>query len=110
MRVYDVAGNLSGSGEYILGADATGSHACYLVYGVLKAGEQGRELKPGHGHEEIVLCLAGEMRLTGGWTGELRAGQAIHLRGEESCRAGNDTSGEALYVIAGGHSDEGHGH
>ena len=38
MQVYDVAGKVAGSGEYILGADATGSHACYLIYGVLAAG------------------------------------------------------------------------
>lgn len=104
MRVYDVAGKVAGSGEYILGADATGSHACYLIYGVLKAGEQGRELRPGSGHEEMVLCISGEMHLSGTYAGVLRAGQAIHFLGEESCLAGNSSEGDAVYVIAGGHS------
>lgn len=110
MQVHEVATKIIGSGEYILGTDATGSHACYLIYGVLKAGERGRELKPGHGHEEMVLCISGELRLSGGWSGTLRQGQAIHLLGEESCRAENPSTGEAVYVIAGGHSSGGHEH
>jgi uncharacterized cupin superfamily protein len=110
MQVYDVAGKVSGSGEYILGADATGSHACYLIYGVLKPGEQGRELRPGRGHEEMVLCVAGELRLSGGFSGVLRQGQAIHLRGEETCMAENPSKDNAIYIIAGGHAGGGHGH
>ncbi len=108
MRIFDVAEKVAGSGEYILGADATGSHACYLIYGVLRPGEEGRELRPGSGHEEMVLCLSGELRLTGACTGSLRAGQAVHLRGEERCLAANPGAAEARYVIAGGHSSEGH--
>ena len=103
MQVYDVA-ERAGSGEYVLGAEATGSHACYLIYGVLPAGEAGRELSPGQGHEEMVLCIRGALRLTGCWTGTLRAGQAVHLRGTECCLASNPGTSEAVYVIAGGHS------
>ena len=110
MQVHEVASKVTGSGEHILGADATGSHACYLIYGVLKAGEQGRVLKPGQGHEEMVLCVSGEMRLSGGWSGTLKQGQAIHLQGEENCLAENPTGRETVYVIAGGHSGTGHQH
>ena len=110
MNVFDVAGSLKGSGEHILGYDETGSHACYLIYGVLPAGEKGRELKPGKGHEEIVLVVKGELTLTGKFTGTIRQGQAVHLRGEESCLAGSDGPEEAVYVIAGGHSASGHDH
>jgi hypothetical protein len=110
MEVHEVASMVPGSGEYILGADATGSHACYLIYGVLKAGERGRVLRPGRGHEEMVLCISGELRLSGGWSGILKQGQAIHLRGEEACQAENTSSGETVYVIAGGHSEGGHLH
>ena len=110
MEIHEVAGKITGSGEYILGADATGSHACYLIYGVLKAGEKGRELKPGHGHEEMVLCMNGEMRLSGNCTGTLRQGQAIHLRGEEACMAENAAAVDVVYVIAGGHAGSGHQH
>lgn len=110
MKVFDVAGRIKGSGEHILGYDETGSHACYLIYGVLSAGEKGRELKPGKGHEEIVLVVKGEIILTGKLTGTLRQGQAVHLQGEESCLAGNDGPEEAVYAIAGGHSASGHDH
>ena len=44
-------------GEYVLGAEDTGSHACYVIYGILKAGEKGREVKPGKGHEEIITSF-----------------------------------------------------
>jgi len=110
MQVYDVAGQVADTGEYILGANATGSHACYLIYGVLAAGEAGRELRPGPGHEEMVLCIRGSLRLTGSHTGTVAAGQAVHLRGVESCLASNPGTGEAVYVIAGGHTGDGHRH
>lgn len=109
MTIYDVASRISGTGEYILGADATGSHACYLVYGALAPAEKGRELRPGRGHEEMVLCIRGEMRLSGGCSGVLREGQAVHLTGEESCLVENLLPRETVYVIAGGHSS-GHHH
>jgi len=108
MRVFEVAGRISGSGEHILGFDETGSHACYLIYGVLGAGEKGRELKPGSGHEEMVIVVKGELTLTGAMTVTLKQGQAIHLAGEESCVAANPADVEAVYVIAGGHADHGH--
>ena len=108
MNVFEVASRTPGSGEHILGYDETGSHACYLIYGVLRAGEKGRELKPGKGHEEMVLVVKGEVVLTGQFTGTLRQGQAIHLKEEESCHAENQGDGEAIYVIAGGHSASGH--
>lgn len=110
MKIFEVASKVTGSGEYILGADATGSHACYLIYGILKPGEAGRELKPGRGHEEMVLCISGEMQLSGGYSGSLEAGRAIHLRGEESCSAANLGATPAIYVTAGGHSEQEHGH
>lgn len=110
MKVYDVANKVPGSGEYILGHDATGSHACYLIYGVLKPGEKGRELKPGRGHEEMLIVVAGELVLTGAARAAVKQGQAVHLKGEETCFAENRAGSDAVYVMAGGHSTEGHGH
>ena len=107
MKLFEVAERVKDSGEYILGARETGSHACYLVYGVLKPGEQGRELRPGHGHEELVLALTGDLRLTGHYSGTLKQGQALHLAGEESVFVENPGTSQALYVIAGGHSSYG---
>jgi hypothetical protein len=86
MTVFDVKGNVGDSGEYILGAEQTGSHACYVIYGIMKPHEKGRELKPGKGHE----------------------GQAIHLRGDETAWLENASGAEAVYVISGGHADGGH--
>jgi hypothetical protein len=110
MKVFEVASKVSGSGEYILGHDATGSHACYLIYGMLRAGEKGRELRPGRGHEEMIIVVQGDLTLTGAVTVTLKQGQAIHLTGEEVCVAENRTGSEAVYVISGGHSASGHDH
>src|SRR5512145_597819 len=108
MNTFDVTNKVSQSGEYILGAEQTGSHACYLIYGVLKAGERGRVLKPGKGNEEMVLVLRGDLLLRGHCSGALKQGQALHLRDEESCLLDNPCEHEAVYVIAGGHAEGGH--
>jgi len=108
MSIFDVSNKAPLSGEYILGAEQTGSHACYLIYGVLKAGERGRELKPGRGHEELVLAVQGDLSLRGHTVGDLKQGQAIHLRDEETCLLDNPGDGEAIYVVAGGHAEGGH--
>jgi hypothetical protein len=110
MNIYDVFGKVGESGEYVLGARDTGSHASYLVYGVLKPGEKGRTLSPGKGHEEIVLAITGDLQLSGHYTGILKQGQAIHLQGEQSCYADNPGAVSVRYVISGGHSEPGHGH
>jgi uncharacterized cupin superfamily protein len=110
MRIYEVASKIDEQGEHVLGYDETGSHACYLIYGVLRPGEQGRVLKPGHGHEEMVVVVKGEVTLTGQCTGTVKQGQAVHLAGEDTCFAGNRTNTEAVYVIAGGHTGGGHQH
>lgn len=107
MSKFDVASKVSLSGEYILGAGQTGSHACYLIYGVLKPGERGREIKPGKGHEEIVLVVRGDLSLRGHYAGALKQGQAFHLRDDETCLLDNPGDGEAVYVIAGGHAEGG---
>ncbi|MDH4163014.1 MAG: hypothetical protein OEW15_10045 [Nitrospirota bacterium] len=110
MNIHEVAGKLIGSGEHILGADATGSHACYLIYGVLKAGEKGRVLKPGAGHEEMVLAVNGDIILHGRSMFVLGKGQAAHLVGEETFLAENPGSSDVIYVVAGGHGAGGHAH
>jgi len=105
MKIYDVFGKIGESGEYILGSRDTGSHACYLIHGVLKPGEKDRELKPGKGHEELVLAIAGDLQLSGHYTGTLKQGQAVHLQGEQSCYAENPGAINVMYVISGGHSE-----
>lgn len=108
MKVFDVRTRVGGSGEYILGVDDTGSHACYLIYGVMKPGEKGRALKPGKGHEELILATKGDFLVSGHMEGELKQGQAIYLKGEQMCSLENAAGQEALYVISGGHSDSAH--
>jgi hypothetical protein len=108
VKIFDIIKKAGGSGECLLGSQETGSHACYLIYGVLQPGEAGRELKPGHGHEEIVLALQGDMTLSGAHVGTLKQGQALHLAGDETVLAGNSGEMPAVYVVSGGHS--GHAH
>jgi hypothetical protein len=108
MAIFDVFGRVRESGEYILGSRDTGSHACYLIYGRIKPGEQDRLFNPGAGHEELILLMQGELRLRGARAGTLAAGQALRLVGDVTCRVDNGGSVEAVYVIAGGHAGDGH--
>lgn len=98
------------TGEFLIGSELTGSHACYLIYGVVEPEEKGRVIKPGKGHEEIVLIIKGKVKVTGDWNGLLSEGQAIHLADDESLFFENLTDQKIIYVIAGGHSEKGHSH
>lgn len=104
MKQFDVRGRAGDSGEYILGAEDTGSHACYLIYGTMRPREKGRILKPGKGHEELVLAVKGDLTITGHMQGTLEEGRAIHLKGDETCWLENTTDERATYIVSGGHS------
>lgn len=110
MRIFDlrIKAQLSENGEQILGFKETGSHACYMIYGILKSGEKGRVIKPGEGHEEIVLAAKGDIEITGHYEGILKEGSAFHIVGEHECFLENKDSSEVVYIIAGGHSEGGH--
>lgn len=108
MKVFNVKASVDATGECILGAKETGSHACYLIYGTMAPKETDRPFKPGEGHEELLLVVQGDLQVSGHVTGTLAQGEAIHLKGEETCRLENLSDTEAVYVISGGHS--GHGH
>ena len=97
-------------GEYVFGAADTGSHACYMIYGTMKPGEKGREIRPGKGHEEMVLAALGSFSVSGDVAGVLEEGSAFHLAGEQTCHLENRGENDAVYIIAGGHSDRGHQH
>lgn len=94
----------SEKGELLLGFRETGSHACYMIYGVLKSKEKARLVKPGAGHEEIILAMKGGFEVTGFYSGSLKEGCAFHLEGEQECFLENKGKSDAVYVIAGGHS------
>lgn len=98
----------SENGEHIIGFKETGSHACYMIYGILKPGEKGRVIKPGRGHEEIVLAMKGDITVTGHCSGTLKEGSAFHIDGENECFLENKGISDAVYIIAGGHSEGGH--
>ena len=100
----------SESGEFIFGSEHTGSHACYMIYGVLKPGQEKRVIKPGKGHEEMVLAMKGNFEISGRFSGRLNEGCAFHISGEESVTLQNTETTDACYIIAGGHSQEGHHH
>jgi len=111
MKKIDLKGMAAKSGgEYAFGFEDTGSHACYMIYGTLKPGEKGRVVKPGKGHEEMVLAARGKLHITGDFSGILEEGSAIHLAGEQTCILENPGTSDAVYVIAGGHAEHGHHH
>jgi uncharacterized cupin superfamily protein len=97
-------------GEYVLGMRDLKTHACYLIYGELKPGETGRKICPGPGHEEILLAVQGELRVSEGTEESiLGEGEAVHFAGEETVFLSNPGQEKAVYVLAGGHSAGGHG-
>ena len=100
----------SESGEFIFGSEHTGSHACYMIYGIIKPGEDKRVITPGKGHEEMVLAVKGNFEMSGQFSGELKEGCAFHIAGEHSVYLKNTDTTDAYYVIAGGHSQDGHHH
>ena len=100
----------SDSGESIFGLEHTGSHACYMIYGILKPGQDKRVITPGKGHEEMVLAVKGNFELSGRFSGRLREGCAFHIAGEDTVYLKNTDTIDACYVIAGGHSQDAHHH
>jgi len=98
------------TGESIFGLAHTGSHACYMIYGIVKPKEKNRLIKPGLGHEEMIVAVKGTLEVTGQVTGTLTEGCALHLAGDESVYLENKGAGPAEYVISGGHSGNGHHH
>jgi hypothetical protein len=95
-------------GEYVLGFQDTGTHSCYMIYGFLKPKEKGRLIKPGKGHEEIVLAVKGNLKVTGKYSGDLKEGSAFHIKDNQKCFLENPGKSDAVYIIAGGHSEDGH--
>lgn len=110
MKTFELENNAKASvnGEYIVGSEATGSHACYMIYGILKAGESGRLIRSGAGHEEIVLAAKGDITVSGYYSGLLREGTAFHVTGDNECFLENKGISEAVYIISGGHSGSSH--
>lgn len=110
MKTFELRNKASeaGSGEHILGFEESGTHACYMIYGIIKPGQKGRLIKPGKGHEEMVLAVNGDIEVSGFFSGILKSGNAIHVTGENECFLENKSSGEVVYIVAGGHSEDGH--
>ncbi len=97
------------NGEYVLGLKDLNTHACYLIYGELKPGEKERKACPGDGHEEILVAVSGKIRIVGDKIDlTLMEGEAVHMREEETYMLENNGDITAVYIMAGGHSEEGH--
>jgi hypothetical protein len=110
MKIINLKETLYRPGEYLVGAEQTHSHACYLIYGVLKPGKV-RELSPGEGHEEIFCLIAGSIVAdTEGEIYPLQKGHCFHLAGKDTIIIKNEGEKPAIYVIAGGHSAQSHHH
>jgi hypothetical protein len=70
MKTFDVTENaVPPEGEFVLGYKDTGTHACYMIYGRLEPGEEGRLIRPGSGHEEIVMAVKGDLEVSGASVG-----------------------------------------
>ena len=109
MRIFEVRSKArQEGGEFVLGLKDTGTHACYMIYGTLKPGGRGRLIKPGAGHEELVLAMRGDLGVSGKLSGTLKEGTSFHIAGDDECFLENLSSDEAIYIVAGGHSDGGH--
>jgi hypothetical protein len=109
MKTFDLKNNAihSERRESLLGFRDTGSHACYMIYGVLKPKEQGRQIKPGPGHEEIVLAMNGDLEVTGFYSGRIKEGSAFLIQDNQECFLENKGESNVIYVIAGGHLEAG---
>jgi len=109
MKIFEMKSkaNHSERGECLLGFREIGSHACYMIYGILRPNEKARVVKPGPGHEEIVLAMKGDLVVTGHYSGFLKEGSAFHIEGERESFLENRGKSEAVYIIAGGHSEAG---
>ena len=106
-QIFDLQGRVHREGgETVLGLKDLGTHACYLLYGVVDPEGPARVFKPGDGHEEIILAISGTIVLKGpaGEEVTLRPGQAVYLKGAETWEGTCPGETEALYVAAGGHS------
>jgi uncharacterized cupin superfamily protein len=107
MKTFDVRGQAAAeNGEFILGVKDTGTHACYMIYGTLEPGAEGRLIKPGKGHEEIVMAVKGDIEVTGSVSGTLQEGHAFHIAGDAECLLHSKNAQTAVYVAAGGHPTE----
>lgn len=110
MRIFDVAGRAAEEGgEFVLGSKDTGTHACYLIYGTLSSGQEGRVIRPGKGHEEIVMVIKGTLKLSGPALEHVKEivlpeGAAFHVAGDRECYLKNTSEDTAIYTCAGGHT------
>lgn len=110
MKVINVKDNLYREGEYLVGFEQTGSHACYFIYGLIKK-EDIREVSPGEGHEEIIALIEGSLEVKyNDHSIILNKGQSIYLKGREAVTLKPYNCDLAIYVIAGGHAEDSHHH
>ncbi len=90
-------------GEYVLGAKDLHSKSCYLIYGLLNAGEGDRLVKPGEGYEEILCAVDGPLTVhSPSATVTLEKGHAVHIKEDESFYISNTSDSPVRYIMAGG--------
>lgn len=108
MKLINLKENLFREGEYLVGFEQTGTHACYFLYGFLKPEEE-REISPGKGHIEIVCLLEGEVELIkGSEVIKITKGSGFVVEEEEKVRLKNIGDKVAVYAVSGGHTDLSH--
>jgi hypothetical protein len=103
VKFFDLRGLASSQGgEYVLGAKDLHSDTCYLVYGILRAGEAKRLVRAGVGHEEILCAVDGSLALESvRGTDLLPLGHAVHVGESDSFFISNTSDRPVVYVLAG---------
>jgi len=94
--------------EYVLGPHEFGNEIGYMAWGEVPPGGK-RHLSTGHGHEEIILVIEGQVIFENGG-GAVKPGEAFYVPsgGEVTITAGDKG---CTYVTAGAHvEEEGHEH
>lgn len=111
IRLLNVKDTIFREGEYLVGSEMTGSHACYLLYGTIEPSTS-RIMKASPGHAEIFLLIAGSASVQDdNGKQNLSRGQCFYYQDEDSAEVTNTGSESLIYVIAGGHTGSaGHHH
>lgn len=106
MKVYNLAKMCQNEGgEYVLGAKDLNTHACYMIFGVLAPGQSDRLVKPGSGHEEILIAIDGDIVLNLEKGAQVLAkNEAVHIMEDGEFHISNPGPEPIRYVMAGGHS------
>ena len=92
-----------GGKECLLGPEELGSASAYLFYGRLCPGDPPKELFAKVGCEEIVYMVNGTLEARKGNSSfRINAGEAFHIKENDSILLENKSGKEAVFISVGG--------